>query len=604
MFRYMQQRFKKSALVAVALLLNATPLAIAHGHGAQGDVATSADVAPRPVIATSPGSTAAAPSSYFQYPLDSGLMYAHIAIMTIGVMLSISRSRLTVPIQVSFLLINALGLLLGTVYNSRTPNLYENNIHHTLGWAVTWIIAAQFLIGIISLRCRQEAKRSSLTEEQSAFLPVSLEAMKEHQRTQAIQASYEHRYSNDSGQGTERTSSSSSHSEPLSPAEEDQRREPLQFPVDEDMEGSPQRGGETEKSRSRISTALNQFLLGRISRSSLPRIARLARVAYILIDRSVLLLGFVVIASGTVVFGGVFRGRNIFNGLAHFIKGGIFFWYGLLTLGRWLGCFAELGWAWNIKPSKAVFGQRKTWVPSAELVESFVIFFYGASNVFLEHLNAWGGAWTAQDLEHVSISIMFFGGGLCGMLVESSRVRRLLNTTILLGAGGTPFRGSTEPWQPPKTYGFSMNPMPGLTILLLGLMMSSHHQNSMVATMVHKQWGMLLVGFALARAVTYLIFYISPPSSLLPSRPPSELIASFCLISGGLIFMASNKNTVEAMEYNELDAMFTFTVTMGFTAFLMAWAMVVLAIKGWAARIRQPQRVLNQSDAFLAGHEF
>jgi hypothetical protein len=27
-------------------------------------------------------------------------------------------------------------------------------------------------------------------------------------------------------------------------------------------------------------------------------------------------------------------------------------------------------------------------------------------------LAAWGDAWTAQDLEHVSISVMFFGGGL------------------------------------------------------------------------------------------------------------------------------------------------------------------------------------------------
>jgi hypothetical protein len=38
------------------------------------------------------------------------------------------------------------------------------------------------------------------------------------------------------------------------------------------------------------------------------------------------------------------RGGQIFSGLAHFIKGGVFFWYGILTLGRWAGCFAELGW--------------------------------------------------------------------------------------------------------------------------------------------------------------------------------------------------------------------------------------------------------------------
>ena len=98
--------------------------------------------------------------------------------------------------------------------------------------------------------------------------------------------------------------------------------------------------------------------------------------------------------------------------LAHYVKGGIFFGYGLLTLGRWMGAFADFGWAWNVKPPKEVVGRRRAAIPSAEFTESFVIFLYGCTNVFLEHLAAWGDAWTAQDLEHVSISVMFFGGGL------------------------------------------------------------------------------------------------------------------------------------------------------------------------------------------------
>ncbi len=51
-------------------------------------------------------------------------------------------------------------------------------------------------------------------------------------------------------------------------------------------------------------------------------------------------------------------------------------------------------------------------MPSAEFVESFLIFFYGSTNVFLEHLGSSGQGWSAQDLEHVSITIMFCGGGL------------------------------------------------------------------------------------------------------------------------------------------------------------------------------------------------
>ena len=49
---------------------------------------------------------------------------------------------------------------------------------------------------------------------------------------------------------------------------------------------------------------------------------------------------------------------------------------------------------------------------SAEFVESAVIFLYGGSNVWLEHLSNSSGEWAAMDLEHVSINLLFFGGGL------------------------------------------------------------------------------------------------------------------------------------------------------------------------------------------------
>ena len=127
------------------------------------------------------------------------------------------------------------------------------------------------------------------------------------------------------------------------------------------------------------------------------------------------------------------------------------------------------------------------------------------------------------------------------MLVESTKVRNLLNTTVeKLPAPNDLHPADAQSLRaPPKTYNFSMNPMPALIILLLGIMMSSHQQKSMVGTMIHKQWGTLFVGFALARGITYILFFISPPTSVFGARPPSELVSSFCLVSGGLIFMAS-----------------------------------------------------------------
>lgn len=98
---------------------------------------------------------------------------------------------------------------------------------------------------------------------------------------------------------------------------------------------------------------------------------------------------------------------------------------------------------------------------------------------------------------------------------------------------------------------------------------------------------------AIARGVTYVTLYLSPPTSYLPSRPPSELITAFCLIGGGLIFMESTHTIVNLLDANGIEAMFTFTITMGLTCLLMAWETVVIAIKGWAVRRENPEAFLQ-----------
>lgn len=191
------------------------------------------------------------------------------------------------------------------------------------------------------------------------------------------------------------------------------------------------------------------------------------------------------------------------------------------------------------------------------------------------------------------------------MLVESTRIRDLLNTTVEDIEPKHPYTDEeADEQKAPETYEFSLNPIPALVILLLGIMMSSHKQHTMISSMVHKQWGNLLLGASLARGLTYLLMFLKPPKSILPSRPPTELLASFGLISGGIIFMASvsalcpcptettadpeqSSDTVEGMIHYDLDAMFMYTVTMGLVGLLMAWIVIVLAIKGWAVRLER-----------------
>ncbi|PVH76018.1 integral membrane protein [Cadophora sp. DSE1049] len=558
---------RRSTALAGVVLLTFASVALAHGH--DDDMTMNmGEPAHAPPPATP--SNSAKPDTYFQYGEHSALMLAHIVLMTIGwvfvlpisVMFSISRSRFSLSSQFVFLAVNAIGVLLATIYNANTPDLYPNNAHHKLGWVLTWGTGAQLVMGVIHAYARKD--RSANAE----FTPISAEAITEHQRIHSLRQAQIYRLSNDSGQGTE-PNTESLRSTSLTFADSIDNLPELEAEDKEELE---------EKHGLMHGTAVDKYLTNKIPALISSRFLRILDFFYNAIDRLVLILGFITIASGIVTYGGFFMGSRVFSGLAHFIKGGVFFWYGILTLGRWAGCFADIGWAWNINPSR---NNR----PSAEFVENFLIFFYGSTNVFLEHLAAWGKEWTAQDLEHLSLTLMFFGGGLCGMVIESKKVRDLLNTTKQSTMSHFPYHaGEPEAIEEPRSYRFSMNPLPALVILLLGMMMSSHHQESMVSTMIHTQWGTLLMGAAFARGATYILYYLSPPTSILPGRPPTELITAFCLMAGGMIFMASARDTVMAMENNGLDAMFIFTVSMGVITFLMAWIIMVIAIKGWAVR--------------------
>ncbi|KAJ5781858.1 uncharacterized protein N7518_010341 [Penicillium psychrosexuale] len=566
------------------LLLASLATALPHGDGESMDMGmhmnTSTD-APQPTPTAMQANTDG-PMSYFAYSKHSSTIIAHIALMVLGwcfvlpvaVMLSIARSRLAILSQFLFLAFNAFGVLLGVIYNSQTPDLYENNAHHKLGWVATCAVSTQVVLALLfAYAGRGESNKSNTPSyEHAAFLPVATDD-NDNERACFNGAMREHRWSRDSGQGTD-SNSSSIHSPGScceSPTDYDGFEKPDELPKDTAPQGWIRH------------TGVGRFLSKTVPGLIPGRALRVLNVVYNIVDRVILPFGFVCIATGAVTYGGIMRGHEIFNGLAHFIKGGIFFWYGVLTLGRYIGCWADLGWAWNKKPSASIVGWKSK-VPSAEATESFVIFLYGATNVFLEHLSGAGKAWSATDLEHVSISVLFFGGGLAGMLFESTWIRELVNNTILQ----TPAHGtSDEAWTPPRSQGVSLNPMPPLVIMLLGMMMGSHHQDSMTSTMVHKQWGNMLVGFALSRGMTYVLLYLKPPTSYLPARPPTEIIAAFCLISGGLIFMMSTRNVIQTMEYYDVDAMFTFTVGLGFSAFVMAYEILTIALKAWAVRRAQ-----------------
>lgn len=392
----------RSPITAAVLLLALTSLAASHGHEAPNPMAAELV---RPGISHN-GATTTEPESYSQLHKLGGMMILHVAFMTIawvivfpiGVLLSIARSRYSVLFQFLFLCINAAGLVFGIIYNAATADLYPNNAHHKLGWIITWIAVAQGFMALMNTYGGRWEAKNQEEEEQTAFIPVFTDAMAEHYRLDRMN---HHRFSGDSGQGTERNTDSLYSPSASSPLEQLTRSLPKLRTDFEQVE-------KQERPRSR----LDKYLSRKLSGLSQYRILNLFGLFYHVIDRATLILAFAAYTTGLVTWSGIHKGNSVFNGLAHFIKGGIFFWYGILTLGRWAGCFADLGWAWNIKPTRAMVGKRKANAPAAEFVESFLFFLYGSTNVFLEHLAAWGSEWTALDLEHVAITFLAMGGGL------------------------------------------------------------------------------------------------------------------------------------------------------------------------------------------------
>ena len=214
-------------------------------------------------------------------------------------MLSIARSRLALPTQLSFLGLHAVGLSLGTVYTIKTPDLYENNAHNNIGWMVTWIVVAQCIIGLVDLAANFKQPLDINTEEQSAFLPISTQALAQDHATYSSLDEY--RYSRDSGHYTASEASLSQSVPSMQDQENEEQQKFLEYqqPCAETSAKYTNKQaflGNTKARRAAICIATV------ISR----RTMRALTIIYNAIDCVSLLLGFVAVVSGLVVYGGVF----------------------------------------------------------------------------------------------------------------------------------------------------------------------------------------------------------------------------------------------------------------------------------------------------------
>lgn len=328
----MWQRASRAALAASFLLISVAN-AIPHGddegmHMDSGMDMSSHDSQPK----ENTESTDDSPMSYFAYGKHSGAIMAHIGLMVaawcfilpIGkffscfqirspsrkpgareankefaaVMLSVGRSRFALPSQFLFLLLNAIGMLVGIIYNSQTPDLYENNAHHKIGWIATWVISAQVIMSLIfAYAGRGETEDSSY--ERAAFLPVSTDEMADSHDTFPTGPRHSYRWSRDSGQGTERNSSSIHCPESPSCASASDEYDGFEKPEDPVPENPPQ------SHRPMRIPIIDRFLASRVPGMVSNRVLRVLSVIYKIIDRIILPFGFVALVTGFVTYGGI-----------------------------------------------------------------------------------------------------------------------------------------------------------------------------------------------------------------------------------------------------------------------------------------------------------
>lgn len=309
---------------------------------------------------------------------------------------------------------------------------------------------------------------------------------------------------------------------------------------------------------------------------------------------------------------------RIFNLLAHWIKGGVFMLLGIVSVSRYCGFGKNKSWGWNLSILKKsdyyneitgkyniplwirIFGKSGV---SMEFVEVFLVFFYGSTNIFLERLASTGGAWTAKDLQHVSIAFLYLGAGLCGLLVEfymrDTRYDLAIKQYKKIYEEENQREISKEELDDiiVANPGYSINPMGPFTIFWTGLLMSKHAQASQVSTAVHVQWGSLLTYGSPFRVFSMIYMMVFPANKVgKPQRPFTELISSFCLLSGGLIFMQSTDQVIEAMEYRGYTEMFTFNICLGFMSILMGWIIALFIAKDWL-EAKQNENLETASDS-------
>ncbi|KAG5636429.1 hypothetical protein H0H81_008104 [Sphagnurus paluster] len=473
------------------------------------------------------------PESYYTIDFEGagegarhpGLIMAHIIFMSLAffvalpvgiAMRSVNHAARSVPVFLFYALC-ALGCASSGLYRKLTPNMYEGAVHTKQGYLVLLLALALSAVDILALLRRIIVFfRTDKKISANAFWSTAI--LGAHANHDRFSSEYSGLVAEDPEEFDEAKLSISSvrQSEELDPMSE-YSGDTAQWANNVHHHSRHYRNQSTASDGTVFGTTSPMRSFDKIHDVKDTVSSRvwlfhwIGKGFFAVLERFLVFAGFSQTLLGIVIYTGGCR-ENYINGcLAHLIKGGIFWSYGLISFARFLGSFAELGWAWNRPPN--------TNSVSAEFTESLVIFIYGATNMWMERFGANAGdPFTTKQIQHIGIAVMFCFAGLIDAVME------------------------------PTSYSASFNPFPALVIGVTGAAMAAHAQTYLFQVQIHTLWGNLLVAFAVLRCLTYFFLWLGPPKSILPSRPPTEALGSFFLACGGLVFMFSTEEvTIAAM---------------------------------------------------------
>ncbi|KAI0091561.1 hypothetical protein BDY19DRAFT_931111 [Irpex rosettiformis] len=274
-----------------------------------------------------------------------------------------------------------------------------------------------------------------------------------------------------------------------------------------------------------------------------------------IVGKSYPILGWVQMLFGAIAFRGYCRGGHLGQCLAHYIMGSAFIAYGTI-----LAILLLVGERWIRRSGK-----------SPEWWDSWVIFLWGIVNTFTEHQ---GGAWSPKDMQHTVLGVLWWAGGLLGILLSRNNQRTVV---------------------------------PSLIIILTGWAMSEHAQALMISTRVHTMFGytLMLAGVARIVEVSFIVPKYHPLTeghatpddnhsehTLTEGAPSSGSVdyskaesafrhlPPFLLVASGVLFISATDEELRFVHDEGMDHV-TYILIMYSLAFLI-YALVVSRIRLWA----------------------